>query len=313
MTGLVPILEAIASHAGATGCCLVPCRAGLLGCDPPVVAGGPEAERLLDAWSEAMPVPGRSGGELAQRLVALFSQRRRIGARRLLLRLVLPDAGGAQLLIERGGEPGAVSALALSLDALAAALRPAPQPQELHDACAFVSRDPRLLLLTDREGRPLAVSPALRLQLGVERAGRPVPLGREAARFLEQVRSTPPGGVVSVEGLGGGGTLRIEPHLDGSFLLAVIEGEVAQMATLRLLSNGEVTPREITCGLRLAEGKSYREIATDLGVSPDTVKLHLRALYQKLAVDGRDGLVARLAGLAPPPPIARVRYGTRVS
>ena len=53
------------------------------------------------------------------------------------------------------------------------------------------------------------------------------------------------------------------------------------------------TAREVTCGLLLAEGLRYRAIADRLALSPDTVKLHLRALYHKLGVANREALVSR--------------------
>ena len=39
---------------------------------------------------------------------------------------------------------------------------------------------------------------------------------------------------------------------------------------------------------------SIKELADRLGLSPNTVKLHLHAIYQRLGVDGRVGLVLAL-------------------
>jgi DNA-binding CsgD family transcriptional regulator len=41
----------------------------------------------------------------------------------------------------------------------------------------------------------------------------------------------------------------------------------------------------------LAEGASNRQIAADLGISENTVKFHLQALYRKLGVSSRAGAV----------------------
>ncbi|WP_373044709.1 helix-turn-helix transcriptional regulator [Vulgatibacter sp.] len=302
-------LENVRRHLGARTAWLLPCTAGLLGLEAPIrCGGGAEPGPLAELFGDAMPVPGRTGGELAQRLATLCGERRRTGARRMMLRVALPEAAGAHLLLERGDLPTATAALALALDALAACLRAPPIAAETMEAIHFLARDGRLAALLDRNGAPVAISPLLRKVLGGDRAGRPFLLSEQRLAFFAQLRKRLPATgdtACEAEGFDLPGTLHLQPLGDGAYVLAVVQGEIANAAMLRSLSDGEVTPRELTCGLRLAEGMSYREIAEDLGVSPDTVKLHLRALYQKLGVDGRDGLVARVAGLAPPPPLVR--------
>jgi len=303
-------LDAVRRATGARSACLLRCTAGLLGLEPPLTVGEPLPEEAIGpALAASVPVPARSSGELAQRLATLAAERRRSGTRRPPLRIVLPEAGGAHLLLVRGDDPGAGSGLALALDALVALLRVAPAPQEVVEACAFLADDGRVAMLADREGTPLAITPLLRQVLGGDRSGsRPVWLQPERRAFFEGIRRHVAAGDEVVEGVPGldrQGTLRIQRLRSGAWVLASLEGEVAWAAALCALADGDVTRRELTCGLRLAEGKSYREIAAELGVSPDTVKLHLRALYQKLGVDGRDTLVARLAGMAPPAPVMR--------
>ncbi len=309
MSPLRESLETVRRHAAARSVVLLTGPAGLLGLDEPVFVGElPDAFDSVAAFGGAMSVPGRTGGEIAQRVAAIFGERRRAGVRRPLLRVALPDSGGAWLLLERGDEPGPSPALALAFDALAAVLRPPTLPAEVAEAAAFLARDSRAALLVDRTGRPIAVSPLLRQVLGGDRNGRPFVVAAERRPFFTVLRRRLGEGAVRTfpaEGLAHAGDVHLRPLLGGAFYLAVLRGDVAQGASLRALADSDVTPREITCGLRLAEGKSYREIASDLDVSPDTVKLHLRALYQKLGVDGRDGLVARMANLAPPPPIVR--------
>lgn len=309
MSPLRESIETVRRHTAARSVVLLTGSAGLLGLEEPLVTGAPPEDfDPAVGFADAMAVPGKTGGEIAQRVAAIFGERRRTGVRRPLLRVALPDAGGACLLLERGDEPGPSAALALALDALSAILRPPTPPAEMAEAMAFVARDGRPALLLDRAARPLAVSALLRQVLGGDRSGRPFVVPPARRPFFDHLRRRLAEGAlrpVPVEGLPLPGSLQLRPLLGGAYFLGSLHGDVAQGAALRSLADGDVTPRELTCGLRLAEGKSYREIADDLDVSPDTVKLHLRALYQKLGVDGRDGLVARLAQLAPPPPVVR--------
>lgn len=308
MRGVRESLEAVRRSTGARSVVLLRATAGLLGLTPPVSVGEPVAPDAIGAALEtAIPVPARTGAELAERIASLVGELRRGGAARHALRIVLPNTGDAHLLLVRGEEPPAFAGLALALDALAAQLRPPSHSHDVVEACAFLEDDGRLALLVDRDGEPLALSPLLRRCLARERGGRIAWVTPERRAFFDDLRQQIVRGLeeAPVRGLELPGVLRLLPVDDGRFLLGVVKGEVARAATLRALAASDVTPRELTCGLRLAEGKSYRTIADELRVSPDTVKLHLRALYQKLAVDGRDSLVARVAGLAPPPPVAR--------
>jgi DNA-binding NarL/FixJ family response regulator len=62
-----------------------------------------------------------------------------------------------------------------------------------------------------------------------------------------------------------------------------------------------ITPREEEVLALLAAGKSNKEIAQKLGVSPNTVKTQIASLYQKLEVQRRTQAVqrARELGLIP--------------
>ena len=44
---------------------------------------------------------------------------------------------------------------------------------------------------------------------------------------------------------------------------------------------------------QIAEGRSNKEIAAALGVSPNTVKTHVARLYEKLGAERRTDAVAR--------------------
>ncbi len=52
----------------------------------------------------------------------------------------------------------------------------------------------------------------------------------------------------------------------------------------------ELTPQELQIALMLAEGRTTREAAAAVFLSPKTVEYHLRSIYRKLAVSSRDEL-----------------------
>ena len=66
----------------------------------------------------------------------------------------------------------------------------------------------------------------------------------------------------------------------------------------------ELTPQELQIALLLAEGKTTRETAAALFLSPKTVEYHLRHVYQKLGIHSRDELAQTIAAqtLAAPTP-----------
>jgi DNA-binding CsgD family transcriptional regulator len=59
-----------------------------------------------------------------------------------------------------------------------------------------------------------------------------------------------------------------------------------------------LSPRECEILERLAAGRSNKEIARDLGISPNTVKTHVARLYQKLDVQRRVQAVEKARWLA---------------
>jgi DNA-binding CsgD family transcriptional regulator len=58
---------------------------------------------------------------------------------------------------------------------------------------------------------------------------------------------------------------------------------------------GELTPQELQIALLLAGGKTTREAAAALFLSPKTIEYHLRSVYRKLAINSRDALAEALA------------------
>jgi DNA-binding CsgD family transcriptional regulator len=57
-----------------------------------------------------------------------------------------------------------------------------------------------------------------------------------------------------------------------------------------------LTPRELQIALLLAEGRTTRQTAAALFMSPKTVEYHLRHVYTKLGIDSRRALADRLGG-----------------
>ena len=56
-----------------------------------------------------------------------------------------------------------------------------------------------------------------------------------------------------------------------------------------------LTKREAEIATAYAEGDSYKEIARTLGISPTTVRSHLRTVYGKLGVTSKIALAQALA------------------
>ncbi|PNG22681.1 response regulator transcription factor, partial [Streptomyces cahuitamycinicus] len=70
-------------------------------------------------------------------------------------------------------------------------------------------------------------------------------------------------------------------------------GPPVPTAQPRPLVVDELSARERDVLRRLAEMRSTEEIATDLHVSVNTVKTHLKSIYRKLAVSRRGDAVRR--------------------
>ncbi len=73
-------------------------------------------------------------------------------------------------------------------------------------------------------------------------------------------------------------------------------GETARRR--RSSSLDELTPQELQVSLLLAEGKTTREAAAALFLSPKTIEYHLRNAYRKLAIHSREELRAALGSEA---------------
>ena len=70
-------------------------------------------------------------------------------------------------------------------------------------------------------------------------------------------------------------------------------GETARRRDASTLD--ELTPQELQIALLLAEGKTTRQAAAALFLSPKTIEYHLRSVYRKLGINSRDALAQALA------------------
>jgi DNA-binding CsgD family transcriptional regulator len=72
-------------------------------------------------------------------------------------------------------------------------------------------------------------------------------------------------------------------------------GETARRRNVTTLN--DLTPQEVQIALSLAEGRTTRETATALFLSPKTIEYHLRNVYRKLDIGSRSELKAAMAQL----------------
>jgi len=70
-------------------------------------------------------------------------------------------------------------------------------------------------------------------------------------------------------------------------------GETARRRDVTTLN--DLTPQELQIALSLAEGRTTRETAAALFLSPKTIEYHLRNVYRKLGIGSRSELKAAMA------------------
>jgi DNA-binding CsgD family transcriptional regulator len=101
---------------------------------------------------------------------------------------------------------------------------------------------------------------------------------RKRVRAREQLRAA----LETFEALGP------SPWADASGVELAATGETARRRDPSTL--GELTPQELQIALLLGDGKTTREAAASLFLSPKTIEYHLRSIYRKLAINSRDAL-----------------------
>jgi DNA-binding CsgD family transcriptional regulator len=63
----------------------------------------------------------------------------------------------------------------------------------------------------------------------------------------------------------------------------------------RAAPGDELTPQELQVALQVAEGKTNKEAAAALFLSPKTIEFHLASVYRKLGVASRRELIKRVS------------------
>jgi DNA-binding NarL/FixJ family response regulator len=81
------------------------------------------------------------------------------------------------------------------------------------------------------------------------------------------------------------GNAVIHPHLTKTFFEEARKGEVTPDTT-------PLSKREREILQRVADGATTKQVATDLGISPHTVKTHLERIFEKLGANDRAQAVA---------------------
>jgi DNA-binding CsgD family transcriptional regulator len=83
-------------------------------------------------------------------------------------------------------------------------------------------------------------------------------------------------------------TLGPTPWADAASVELAATGETARRRDPSTL--GKLTPQELQIALLLGEGKTTREAASSLFLSPKTIEYHLRSIYRKLGINSRKAL-----------------------
>ncbi|MCA8925614.1 MAG: helix-turn-helix transcriptional regulator [Planctomycetes bacterium] len=211
------------------------------------------------------------------------------------------QSGCTFLVLRQNGQPAFTAdeqrLLQLVAPDLARLSRTAILQDQLAQATEF-ERDASLAaVVLDAQGEALTLTPAAQ------------PLLRRARTSLEELCAWARG--VLRAGWGGSASLRL--RLDPGGWLQVVFTSLPQLSVIVLneLDAGtedvfaaeteaaQLTPRQIEVARLAVLGRSNSEIAFELGVSPETVKRHLGAIYQKVKVSGRTELANTLLGGPP--------------
>ncbi|HVY68366.1 MAG TPA: response regulator transcription factor [Verrucomicrobiae bacterium] len=93
----------------------------------------------------------------------------------------------------------------------------------------------------------------------------------------------------------------IEVHGGGAPMSANIARKVVQSFQRKAVREAELTKREEQTLSFLAKGYQYKEIGELLGISKETVHVHVRHIYEKLQVNSRAQAVAKFLNVEQPP------------
>lgn len=107
------------------------------------------------------------------------------------------------------------------------------------------------------------------------------------------------GGAAESHVVTGAGVLRLVATTEAECAVVVLERARPGAAMQLALACHRISRREEDVCRAMLRGLSDDEIAANLGVGTQTVKSHAKALFAKLEVVGRRGLLAKMAAVAP--------------
>ncbi|WP_091538709.1 AAA family ATPase [Modestobacter sp. DSM 44400] len=204
------------------------------------------------------------------------------------LRLVDVDLSPAPELVEAFVHAGRADAAGDLADRYSARARAKGQPWALARAaravaltCPAPAMDEQFALALASHRQTLDVFELARTQLAHGARLR-------RARRRTDARAPLRAALATFESLGAA------PWADQAAVELRATGETAHRRTASALD--QLTPQELQIGTMLADGRTTREAATALFLSPKTVEYHLRHVYLKLGVASRAELSGRLAG-----------------
>ncbi len=169
-----------------------------------------------------------------------------------------------------------------------------------HSARTALDTFGRFLLAASHTGRVLWYTPQAAKLLGVAFSDfdkEDYVLPHDIQLWLQQSATTQPGSEptsISLKGREASVAIRfiyIGQIGPDEYLLRLLEGEIDDDRTL-LKKRLTVTEREAEVLLWIARGKSNRDIAEILDLSPRTVNKHLEQIYAKLGVENRASAAA---------------------
>lgn len=155
----------------------------------------------------------------------------------------------------------------------------------------------RFLLAVDRAGRVLWSTPQA-TRLLEEAGGSGAALPPEVAAWVLQ---RDPAALSFGSGAGGPAAERLEVSYVGQIgpdelLLRLVAGSAGADAATRLRDVLRLTAREAEVLLWISRGKSNRDVAEILALSPRTVSKHLEQVFEKLGVENRSAATALAIG-----------------
>lgn len=172
--------------------------------------------------------------------------------------------------------------------------------RKTHSAQAALDVLGRFLMAADRNGRVLWCTPQavklLSAALKDFETERYVLPANVQAWLAESAKMKPGGAAETIRISNAASPIKIELSFVGpigpdEYLLRLIEGDAANEPNL-LKSKLSLTQREAEVLFWIARGKSNRDIAEILELSPRTVNKHLEQVYAKLGVENRASAAA---------------------